>query len=92
MKNDLYLKSILTVIAIALTVLVLQNANLISPANAEVKQIPLTPMEVKVVDWDVREEVKVEVSKWTNRDKVNVNIDEVGGWFVSNGVLKVEGK
>ena len=92
MKNDWYLKTVLTVIAIALTVLVLQNANLISTAQANGIPQVTAPMDVRVVDWDANSEVKVDISKCSSRDKINVNVDEVGGWYVSNGVLKVEGK
>jgi len=91
MKQDLYLKTVLTVIAIALTVLVLQNANLIPAAQAKVEsKNSFAPMEVKVVDWTATDEVKVNVSRWTSRDKMNVNVEEVGGWYVNSGVLKVQ--
>ncbi len=77
MKTDWYLKTILTVIALALTVLVLQNMDVITQVKANNKaNLPNEVIEVKVVDWQVR-------------NNVNVNIDEVGGWYVSNGALKV---
>jgi len=40
MKTDLYTKSILTIIAIALVCLVLQNTNVITPAHASTTPPP----------------------------------------------------
>ncbi|MCH8904254.1 MAG: hypothetical protein IIA45_10110 [Bacteroidetes bacterium] len=89
MKNDWYLKTVLTVIAIALTVLILQNAQLIPTAQAATISHD-EPMPVKIMDWNGAEELNVSIKSWEVEDKINVNIDEVGGYFVTNGVLKVE--
>lgn len=91
MKSDWYLKSVLTIIAFALTILVLQNADIIPSATAS-EQISTYPdmIDVRVKDWDVYGEIDVNVRKWDLNDEIDVNIEEVGGWYIHNGVLKVQ--
>lgn len=55
MKTDFYTKAVLTVIAVALVSLVLQNMNFITPVQAskttlpELSPSPTTPMDVNIV-------------------------------------------
>ena len=91
MRSDWYLKSVLTIIAFGLTILVLQNAEIIPSATAS-EQISSSPdvIDVRVKDWDVYGEIDVNVRKWDLNDEIDVNIEEVGGWYIHNGVLKVQ--
>ena len=49
---------------------------LIPNAHAEKRSLSGDKIDVRVVDWDVS-------------NSISVNVDEVGGWYVSNGVLRV---
>ena len=73
MKTDNYLRFILTIIAVALVILVLQNANIISSAKAAVepaKSYALVP---------VNPDGTVSVSLKSVSETMDVNIKQVGG-------------
>ncbi len=91
MKNDVYLKTILTVIASALIILICQNAKILPEAHANNSNFPVgNTLDVRVVEWKVYKELDVNVKKWTYDDEIDVNLDRVGNWYINNGVLKVK--
>lgn len=73
MKNDLYMKTVLTVIAVSLVIIVLQNANIISNARA----VPVTSSSYATVP--VNPDGTVSVSVKSMADVMDVNIKQLGG-------------
>ncbi|HPE82894.1 MAG TPA: hypothetical protein PLV43_04185 [Aequorivita sp.] len=101
MKTDTYTKTILTIIAVCLTINVIKDFEIIPSVHASEK-VGNTPvsevMDVRLVDIntydelnvnlksiDTYDEVKVNLKKIETSDKLDVNIDEIGGGWVSNG-------
>ncbi|SRX55004.1 hypothetical protein [Aequorivita sp. CIP111184] len=101
MKIDTYTKTILTIIAICLTINVLKDFDIFPSAYAAEK-IEYKPtnevMDVRLVDIntydelnvnlksvDTYDELKVNIKKIETTDKLDVNLDEIGGGWVSNG-------
>ncbi|MCH8330677.1 MAG: hypothetical protein IH946_04740 [Bacteroidetes bacterium] len=88
MKSDVYLKVVLTVIAIGLTTLIMQNVGLIPTANA---LPPSSAMDVRVVSWDADyDKIKVIVDKWDADEVVKVDIKKIGSRTLYQDVIKVE--
>lgn len=102
MKTDNYTKFILTVIAVCLVVIVAKDVSLVTDAHAgnEVTQLPPNPnyglipinadgtVTVKLSPNDVMD---VNIKGISTRDELDVNIDEIGGGYVSmNGPLPVK--
>ena len=99
MKLDLYTKSILTVIAICLTINVLKDFDIMPKAYAneplknEQKLLPnknygLIPVNADgSIDVNIKSssEMDVNISNISTSDELDVNIDEIGGGFVSHG-------
>ncbi len=101
MKTDKYTKTILTIIAICLTINVIKNFEIIPSAHASeiVGNKPVSEvMDVRLVDIstydelnvnlksvDTYDEVKVNLKKIETTDELDVNLDEIGGGWVSNG-------
>lgn len=101
MKTDKYTKTILTIIAICLTINVVKDFEVFPSAYASEK-VEMKPvnqvMDVRLVDIntydelnvnlksvDTYDEVKVNIKKIETTDELDVNIDEIGGGWVSNG-------
>ena len=92
MKTDLYTKSILTVIAVCLVLIVLNNIDIFPKAYAGQNTpnygiVPLNEdgsIDVNVKVFDAENVLKVEMI-----DEIDVNIEEVGGRNVHGGALKV---
>ncbi len=98
MKTDLYTKSILTIIAIFLGIIALQNLNPLMVANATEQNIHnagtsnsgLIPMnsngtiDVNIVSCSAT--LGVSLNKINTSDELDVNIDEIGGSWVSNPI------
>lgn len=95
MKTDLYTKTLLTVIAAALTVIVLQHIDLFPKANASGSNagfisVPLNPdgsMNVRVVD-----NMKVDIAAIGGNSiygALPVNMKELGGSSISSNGLPV---
>ena len=78
MKTDLYTKSILTVIAVALTVIAFQQADLFTTANASK---PMAGFATVPVNPDGSINVKL-------TETMKVNIAEVGGSYI-NGSMPI---
>ena len=88
MKTDRYLKVILTVIAVCLVVLTLQNMDMIPRAHAE-RPVATSPNYALVpLSADGTVEVKIK----SIDDVLDVNIQKVGGNTCYQGVPVVERK
>jgi hypothetical protein len=94
MKTDFYTKSILTVIAVCLTILTLQNVDLIPKAYAVEKNDNLNVLSTKnygLVPVNANGTIDVNIKSCAPNlnvnvnNKVDVNIDKVGGGYVSSG-------
>jgi len=101
MKTDNYTKTILTIIAICLTINVMKDFKIFPAAyaNENVIKAPVSEvLDVRLVDIntydelnvnlkgvDTYDEVKVNLKKIETTDELDVNIDEIGGGWVSNG-------
>lgn len=101
MKTDNYTKTILTIIAICLTINVVKEFDIIPSAYATEKNEPkLTNqvMDVRLVNIstydklnvniksvDTYDALKVNLNKIGTSDKLDVNIKEIGGSWVSSG-------
>ncbi|AFL81639.1 hypothetical protein Aeqsu_2179 [Aequorivita sublithincola DSM 14238] len=101
MKTDNYTKTILTIIAICLTINVVKDFDVFPSAYAseKVETKPINEvMDVRLVDIntsdelnvnlksvDTYDEVKVNLKKIETSDKLDVNLEEIGGGWVSNG-------
>lgn len=98
MKTDLFTKIVLTVIAINLTILTVQNMDLIPKAyasesmnssnlapNVNYGLVPINEdgsINVKLNSYD---EIDVNIVGINTNDELDVNIDEIGGGYVSHG-------
>ncbi len=106
MKSDLYTKSILTVIAICLTINVLKDFNIFPKAYANDEPLKTQPNKFSNINYglipinadgtiDVNikssSEMDVNISNISTDDELDVNIDEIGGGYVSyGGPIKVD--
>jgi hypothetical protein len=86
-KPDLYTKVILTVIAAALVLLVLQNAQLIPTAYAD-KPVAATP-HFSTLPVKADGSIDVNIKAISPNQNLDVNIDRVGGLMVNSGVMDV---
>lgn len=98
MKTDRFTKIILTVIAVNLTIFTLKNLNFIPKtyANEPSNNLEMTPninyglvplnedgsITVKLSDYN---EIDVNIVGIRTSDELDVNIDEIGGGYVSHG-------
>ena len=88
MKTDVYTKIVLTVIAVCLSILTLQNIDIIPKAYAgETKKNAdiLTTKNYGLVPLNSDGTIDVNITRITTTDELDVNIDEIGGGYVSNG-------
>ena len=99
MKLDLYTKSILTVIAICLTINVLKDFDIMPKAYAKEslknepdllpnKNYGLIPVNADgTIDVNIKSssEMDVNITGISTSDELDVNIDEIGGGYVSYG-------
>ena len=88
MKTDKYLKVVLTVIAICLVMLTLQNMNILPRAKAETSMAPILNYAIVPLSADGTVEVKIK----SIDDVLDVNIQKVGGNTCYQGVPVVERK
>jgi len=82
MKTDIYLKIILTVIAVCLVILTLQNSNLIPSANAGPDNPAASPYALVPLNADGTMDVTVK----SFQGDLNVNIEKIGGYGCYNGI------
>ncbi|MFT5103117.1 MAG: hypothetical protein ACI86C_000768 [Candidatus Latescibacterota bacterium] len=99
MKIDLYTKSILTIIAICLSISVVQQFDIIPRAYAagdkltpeletQYRLVPINEFEtidVRIVDINTYDELNVNLKSIDTSDELDVNLDEIGGGWVTNG-------
>ena len=88
MKTDRYLRVVLTVIAVCLVMLTLQNMNLIPKAQAEGPLPPISNYALVPLSEDGTVQVKIK----SINDVLDVNIQKVGGNNCYQGVPIVEKK
>ncbi|PVW13977.1 hypothetical protein [Marixanthomonas spongiae] len=89
MKNDLYTKTILTVIAICLTINVIKDLEIIPKAHAskntvetssDYKLVPISDnntLDVRIVDIDTYDELDVNINSIDTYDELKVNINSI---------------
>jgi len=82
MKTDTYLKIILTVIAVCLVILTLQNSNLIRPVSAGSGNPASAPYALVPLNADGSMDVSVK----SFQGELNVNIEKIGGYGCYNGI------
>lgn len=95
MKPDFYTKTILTVIAICLVLIVFKQYDFMPSAYASEgsrkvegtteNDSPVQIMDVRIVDINTYKEMKVNVTKIDSRDNMPVNVKEIGGGWISHG-------
>ena len=94
MKTDLYTKTILTLIAVCLVLIVLKDIDIFPKAYANQPNTPnygLVPLnddgsiDVNVKTFNPENTVKIELT-----DKIDINLDRIGGWNIHGGTLKVK--
>ena len=101
MKTDKYTKTILTIIAICLTINVMKDFEIFPAAYASEKVESKTVnevMDVRLVDIstydemnvnlksvDTYDEVKVNIKNIETTDELDINLAEIGGGYISNG-------
>ena len=97
MKTDLYTKSMLTIIAICLVLVVVKDIEILPKAYANQPTTPqnygLVPLnsdgtiDVNVKTFSSESKIQVEME-----DQINVNVKRVGGRKVYGGTLNVDVK
>ena len=88
MKTDLYTKIVLTVIALCLTVLTLQNIDIIpkSYASEGNKNLSIEPSRnYGLAPLNENGSIDVNLKRINTTDELDVNIDEIGGGYMSHG-------
>lgn len=89
MKTDFYTKTVLTIIAVCLTVLTLQNVDIIPKAYAAEKKNNLNTVPDKnyaLVPVNENGTIDVVIRGINTSDELDVNIDEVGGMSVYRAI------
>lgn len=94
MQTDTYTKSVLTVIAVCLCLLTIQQIGLIPTANASGSRVlPLGNISLLPVDVDGEVKVRlmnnskvdVNITGIRTYDELSINLDEIGGYSVGSG-------
>ena len=99
MKTDLYTKVVLSIIAVCLSILTLQNIDIIPKSfasegnkNSTGKSsisyglVPLN--ENGTIDVNIKSsssEIDVNLKRINTSDELDINIDEIGGGYISHG-------
>lgn len=87
MKTDLYTKIVLTVIAVCLSISTLKNIDIIPKTYAaETKKNGdiLITKNYGLVPLNSDGTIDVKITRITTNDELDVNIDEIGGGYVSS--------
>lgn len=89
MKTDFYTKVVLTIIAVCLTILTLQNIDIIPKAYAAGPNNNLNAMPSKnygLVPLNADGSIDINIKSINTTDELDVNIDEVGGSSVYRSI------
>lgn len=87
MKTDFYTKLVLTVIALCLTILTLQNIEIVPKAYAGPNNNTLNPSKnYALVPLNANGSIDVNITSINTSDELDVNIDEVGGSSVYRSI------
>jgi hypothetical protein len=93
MKKDSYTKMVLTVIAICLIIIVLNQMDLMPSANASSPSSILdNHVNYGLVPLNTDGTIDVNVKSISSDIKVKVDIEEVGGWWVGGSSLPIKAK
>ncbi len=91
MKIDRYLKIVLTIIAINLTFLSLKDLDIVPKAYASDSDLPsIGGVNYGLVPINKDGSIDVSIKSVSTNSIMAVNIEEVGGWSIIGGKLKVE--
>jgi hypothetical protein len=88
MKTDLYTKTVLTIIAVCLSVLTLQSIDIIPKSYAsgnEKTSITTAPKNYGLVPVNDDGTIDVNITRISTYDELDVNIDEIGNASLSSG-------
>jgi len=85
MKTDLYTKTVLTIIAVCLTINIVQQLNIIPSVYASEKENPATLdfspfteiIDVRIVDINTYDELNVNIKSVDTYDELKVNIKSI---------------
>lgn len=88
MKTDLYTKAVLTIIAICLSIIVLKQVDIIPSAYANGPTLQNTQKSYGLVP--VNTDGSIDVNIKSSSEKMSVNIEEVGGFWVGGNTLPVK--
>lgn len=87
MKTDFYTKLVLTIIALCLTILTLQNIEIIPKAYASGPNNTMIPSKnYAQVPLNADGSIDVNIKSINTSDELDVNIDEVGGSSVYRSI------
>ena len=92
MKVDFYTKSVLTVIASCLLILVIKDVNIVRKAHASPTKssssyglVPVNEDGSINVRWNDHQSIDVNIANISTSEELNINIEEIGGGYLSNG-------
>lgn len=93
MKTDVYTKFMLTIIAACLLALTLRGRQLlpsvqagpVAGKNMSYGVVPLNEDGSITVRLSDHDQINVNIADITTSDELDINIDEIGGGYVSNG-------
>jgi hypothetical protein len=84
-KNDLFTKGILTVIALNLSILTVSNLIPNTENTVNTAVVPINEDGSITVRLSNAETLDVNISRISTMDELDVNIEEIGGGFLSHG-------
>lgn len=90
MKTDFYTKAVLTVIAVCLSIIALKQMDIIPDAHANSSSIIQSHAHYGLVPLNADGSIDVNIK--SSSDKIKVNIEEVGGFWVGGSSLPVRMK
>ncbi|BAO56178.1 hypothetical protein [Nonlabens marinus] len=84
-KNDLFTKGILAVIALNLSILTVSNFVTTTEKPAAMAMVPINEDGSITVRLSNAETLDVNISRISTMDELDVNVEEIGGGFLSHG-------
>lgn len=92
MKTDVYTKILLTIIAACLVIQTVQKVGLAPEAQASSPKIVREEPKYGLVPVNANGSMDVRIVGVSTSDRLDVNIERVGGYSVYNGALPVKAK